>query len=433
MADSIETVSEAAVNEARRPPRGRIWLLLILGVAIICGALVFRSSAWAKEYPLKRASLEVLRSWAERSPRDPLVQYYLGVKSYDNGLYPEAVLAFRAATTQDPKMTRAFLGLAGAHRVLGQNPEAYAAAKQAALLEPKNVPAQFLIASLVAEVSLQDARPEYQKLTRLAPERADAWYGLGMCEAGLIQRGDAVAPLTKAVELDPKNALYRRDLGQILMRLSRFEEARPHLEEAVRLGPEDASSWYYAGKTLGTLAKTDAELTTADEHLQRAIQLLEAAEERSPVGEAEIKSVRAELMRRLNRLADAEKLLREARLQDPKTVNYLRQLADVVRARGNQQLAVELMREYAAKHELEEAVEQMKQRLKQDPNNPGQRLRFARLLVQAGDIPQAYTQYTIVHKLKPQQPAEVRAEFKKVEEDFKALQKVSVVAPAAAK
>src|SRR4051812_34569305 len=79
-------------DQPRKP--GRLRAVLLIGLIAIGAALALRMSPWAREYQLNRASLEVLKTWAAESPRDPLVFYYLGTQYNNAGILPEALSSF---------------------------------------------------------------------------------------------------------------------------------------------------------------------------------------------------------------------------------------------------------------------------------------------------------------------------------------------------
>lgn len=68
---------------------------------------------------------------------------------------------------------------------------------------------------------------------------------------------------------EPKNAEYRAFLGGAYIEVGRFEEAVPHLEEALRLDPKNADALSDLGTTLMLTGKLDQAITT----LRRAASL----------------------------------------------------------------------------------------------------------------------------------------------------------------
>jgi tetratricopeptide (TPR) repeat protein len=63
----------------------------------------------------------------------------------------------------------------------------------------------------------------------------------------------AIRLLERAIRLAPDRGTYRRQLGKLLYQLERPALARPHLERAVALSPEDADAWSLLVDLLSTL------------------------------------------------------------------------------------------------------------------------------------------------------------------------------------
>jgi len=413
MADPlVETERPAARAVGRRTPKpnGRLGVIAIVGIVLLAAAVGLRVSPWAREQRYKRANLDSLKLAASSAPNDAIAQYYLGAQYHNQDYLVESLQAFERAIALDPRMTRAYVGAAVAHREIGQAARAEESARKAIELEPKNADARFLLATILFQGSAKLARPEFQKVTQLAPKRADGWFWLGTCDTTLSLVGDAVVSFTRAVELEPANGEYRRELGKVLLEQGKLDEANIQLARAVELAPEDPAAAYYRGKAQLTSAKSPKELREADGWLDRSLQLLRGTASSNPKGMAEITAERAVAQRRIGQLKVAEKLLNEARRLDPQNAAYLYQLAEVLRAQGNEPMARKLMVEYNSHSEIDNLIFELNQRIKQDGRNPELRLRLARLYVRANDPQGALLQYSQCLLLAPGR-ADVRKEM----------------------
>jgi len=76
----------------------------------------------------------------------------------------------------------------------------------------------------------------FREATGLDPSVADYWNSLGMVLGGNGQHVEAAAAFRKAIERDPKNALYAYNLGLVLMRAG-DPGARAEFERALSLDP----------------------------------------------------------------------------------------------------------------------------------------------------------------------------------------------------
>ena len=145
------------------------------------------------------------------------------------------------------------LRLAEAKRLIRMNRPQQALQARHLLLDlvashPDNMPA--LAALAVATMAASDhpyvggmlpsseARTEAatyaNRAIRLAPNAADGYGALG---ASQMETAKAIAPLERAVELEPGNYLYRTQLGRALEFEDRYEEAFRHQVEAVAMEP----------------------------------------------------------------------------------------------------------------------------------------------------------------------------------------------------
>ncbi len=76
----------------------------------------------------------------------------------------------------------------------------------------------------------RQALPFYERAMALAPNWAEAWFGLGACRWSLRQPDLAETALRRAVELDPQDFQARQFLGCALYDAKRKPEARALLE-----------------------------------------------------------------------------------------------------------------------------------------------------------------------------------------------------------
>jgi tetratricopeptide (TPR) repeat protein len=129
--------------------------------------------------------------------------------------------------------------------------------------------------ALTAAVRLRQAnRPaDAERLYRLVlasePEHFDGLHGLGVL---LLQRNaaqEALAPLEKAVALDPRSAAAHNDLGMAIATVGRPVDAIAHFEKAIALDPQFAT----AHNNLGNALKAEDRTGEAIRHFKEAIAL----------------------------------------------------------------------------------------------------------------------------------------------------------------
>lgn len=395
-------------RRTRRAAPRRLIVLLLVGLVAVAGAAVFRSSRWAREYRLKRAPLASLRLQAQASPNDPLVFFHLAAKAYNAQSLGEAGYCFQQAIKLDPKMARAHQGLAIVQRDAGKWPEAYASAREAQRLDPKDLNTQFLIAMLVMRASESRAIPEFRKVVEKSPGWAEAWYHLGVCQEQFNQKGEALTSLRKAVTLEPKSAVYHRDLGKVLLETNFYAEAKATLETSRKLDPRDPQTAYLLAESQIGLAKSDADFLAADALLTEAQALVGPPTSENATVLAQLSGSRGSVATRLRDYEKALAHLQTARKLAPRNLTYLYDEASAHRMLGNLQRAKELTALYHRRSVQENAASQMTQRIKQDPKDPILRLKLARIYAEAGDRDRAINQYEYCLYLDPKQPDATR-------------------------
>ena len=89
-------------------------------------------------------------------------------------------------------------------------------------------------------------RGEYQRCTELLsdavkvnPENAYLWLSLGGCHYHLGEHDEAIAHMTKAVELLPERGPFRGQLARLLENAGKLDEAQKHFRELLNIEPDN--------------------------------------------------------------------------------------------------------------------------------------------------------------------------------------------------
>ena len=96
------------------------------------------------------------------------------------------------------------------------------------------------------------------------PNHFDALRLFGTSQVDCGRFEEAIAPLTRAVGLDPRSAETQSNLGTALSKLGRYEEARPCQERAVALKPNFPLALTNLGNTLMHLRQFEAAIAAHD-------------------------------------------------------------------------------------------------------------------------------------------------------------------------
>ncbi len=120
------------------------------------------------------------------------------------------------------------------------------------------------------QLDLQRALTYAEKAVRLDPAFAKAYDQLGLCHAGLNQDEEAIRAYTEAIRLNRQQSSRSpwpsMNLGTLLLRLERLDEAEAQLRESVRIEPNFPTAHLRLGQVLEKREKLDdaaAELNEA--------------------------------------------------------------------------------------------------------------------------------------------------------------------------
>lgn len=115
---------------------------------------------------------------------------------------------------------------------------------------------------------------ELEKAIELDPENPEIWNQLGNAYTWVSSSGsleDGLEAFKKAEELEPNNAIYLRNVGDMLVRLGEYDEAVMKLQQTIRL----SNDYGYAHLSLANAyAKLDIK-DSAKDHYQTAIEIFE--------------------------------------------------------------------------------------------------------------------------------------------------------------
>jgi tetratricopeptide (TPR) repeat protein len=167
----------------------------------------------------------------ERSAR---IAEALRARDYDRA----ETLLLEAAEAQ-PRSTEVLRLLGGVFFVTGRPLNAAIALKKAEAIAPLDERSRFtLVMAYIALDRRKWARPELAKLVEAAPSNPLYPYWTGRLDYDDGQYASALKSFLRAIELDPRYLKAHDNLGLCYEALGRFEEAERSWEEAIRLNRE---------------------------------------------------------------------------------------------------------------------------------------------------------------------------------------------------
>jgi len=113
-----------------------------------------------------------------------------------------------------------------------------------------------------------EAQALCRQILKDLPEHFDALHLLGFSEMDCQRFEEAERTLTRAVNVEPRNAEARSNLGLALFKLSRYDAARKSQEKAVALKPNFPTAWTNLGNTLMRLGLFEQAVDAQDRAIQ---------------------------------------------------------------------------------------------------------------------------------------------------------------------
>ncbi|MBV9406751.1 MAG: tetratricopeptide repeat protein [Acidobacteriaceae bacterium] len=216
----------------------------------------------------------------------PGLRSNLGIAYFQLHEYPEALREFRVALTKEPDSIPAnfFSGLA---LLKLQRPrQALPYLRRARHLQPDTPEVTLSVAQAeVACNEIAQARDSYEQVTRLAPQNAEAWYGLGITERALAEHDLKKAAskstqvralleasrqaIAKGTQLEPDSVHAHMILGECFRIAERYDQAVEEYEAATACQPDLAAAWAGLATAYSAAGEDDKALKAA----KRALEL----------------------------------------------------------------------------------------------------------------------------------------------------------------
>ncbi|HEX5323392.1 MAG TPA: tetratricopeptide repeat protein, partial [Capsulimonadaceae bacterium] len=157
------------------------------------------------------------------------------------GSLQQAQDAYSRALLTDIKNARTYRGMARVMKAQGNQNQALFYYGKAVGFSPRFWQAQFELAALDEQVGLyKEASEHYRAGLAVVPNNANGWHALA-ADMALVDDwySDAEDAFKRAVQLDPKNAAYLRDLADLQVKQNEQDQAEANYRKALELAPND--------------------------------------------------------------------------------------------------------------------------------------------------------------------------------------------------
>lgn len=204
-------------------------------------------------------------------PTNPELLTTSGLIELSQGLLDPALQAFDAALTVDPRWLDASIERIRVLFRLQRRDEATVAL--GALLADDPNHARGLVAQaewiFLPAGELERARKQLYRVTEEQPSLAEAWRILGRVLEAEGRPVDAIDVYRKGLGEIPRDGALQARLGVLMARQGSFDEAEPHLRQAVLLGQDSAMVQY----AFATLARHRRDWLATEAAARRAIEI----------------------------------------------------------------------------------------------------------------------------------------------------------------
>ena len=220
-----------------------------------------------QELPLPSPSATAVRTLPMDAATRSTLEEAIGKREYIDA---ENLLAEEAA--KNPKSQPLLLVLADILFLDGKQLNSALVLKKAELLGPLDERSRFLLALSYIAISRKNlAIPELEKLTQSNPSNAVYPYWLSRLAYRKTDLQQALRYAEKAVQLDPAFMKAYDQLGLCYAGLNQTEEAIRAYKEAIRLNRQQALRWPWPSMNLGALLLRLERLDEAEVHLRDSV------------------------------------------------------------------------------------------------------------------------------------------------------------------
>ena len=229
-----------------------------------------------KSHDYAGAEAALLRA-ADQHPNVPLLYSYLGRLFFIDHKYMNTAIAMKKAEALQPLNERDRFTLAMAYVVIGHPDWARPELEKLAQGSPRNPLYPYWQGRLDYDgQDLPAAISKFREAIALDADFMKAYDNLGLCFEGLGKYDEALQQYRQASQLNREhnfNSVWPPlDMGALLVKLDRLEEAQPFLKESLQFDANFAQAHYQLGVLLGK----QNEMPMAVEELNRAAVLDQA-------------------------------------------------------------------------------------------------------------------------------------------------------------
>jgi len=262
-----------ALTLQRTPPTAQGWAFRALLHSACCLAVLLTNTAQARGQEIRDIPTTAVSPGAlEEAPLDPARRSSLqaAIKSRD---YARAETLLLEEINRNPKSPQLLTLAGGIFFLEGKYLNSAIAMKKAEALAPLDDRSRFTLAMAYVTLKHRDwARPELEKLAASDPRNALYPYWLSRLDYDAQQFSAAVARARQAIALDPGFMKAYDNLGLCYEALGKYDDAIQAYQDAVRLDRASRSPSPWPALNLGALLVKLSRLEDAEKYLKESLR-----------------------------------------------------------------------------------------------------------------------------------------------------------------
>ncbi|MCP4109426.1 MAG: tetratricopeptide repeat protein [Desulfobacteraceae bacterium] len=205
----------------------------------------------------------------EQRKRDSF--YELGINSYYQKKYEEAINHFQKAIEVDHDYANAYNGLGIVFRNQKNYEEAIKHYRKAIEIGPNHAKAYYNLGNVYSDQkNYEEAIKQYRKAIEIGPNHANVYSGLGIAFRKQKNYEEAIKQYRKAIEIDPNHTNAYNNLGIAFRKQKNYEEAIKQYRKAIEIDPNYANAYCNLGNVYSADQKNYEE---AVKQYQKAIEI----------------------------------------------------------------------------------------------------------------------------------------------------------------
>ena len=203
-------------------------------------------------------------------------EFYIGLTSYKEGKYEEAIKHYDQAIDINPQFAEAYNNRGITKDRLGRHEEAIEDYNEVIRINPQFAEAYYNRGTTKDLLGRhEEAIADYDQAIRINPH-AQAYYNRGNAKDKLGKHEEAIADYDEAIRINPQYAQAYCNRGTVKLALGQHDDAIADYDQAIRINPRFAKAYYNRGIAKGMLGRYEEAIADFNEAIRINPQYAEA-------------------------------------------------------------------------------------------------------------------------------------------------------------